>query len=131
MLSLIPFSTMPTKISTYENLRKCPEECVYPPVTKWLRSFMDAEMVITDSFHGCVFSIIFNKPFWVIGNHQRGMVRFYSLLELFGLEDRLIDIEQIHDIESSTMIDWSCVNARRSDLKIKSLEFIRKAIRIN
>ena len=131
MLSLIPFSTMPTKISTYENLRKCPEECVYPPVTKWLRSFMDAEMVITDSFHGCVFSIIFNKPFWVIGNHQRGMVRFYSLLELFGLEDRLIDIEQIHDIESSTMINWSCVNARMIDLKIKSLEFIRKAIRIN
>lgn len=48
-------------------------------------------MIITDSFHACVFSILFGKPFLVIGNQNRGMARFYSLLEMFGLEDRLVD----------------------------------------
>ena len=34
-----------------------------PSVEQWLRNFSDAEFIITDSFHGTVFSIIFNKPF--------------------------------------------------------------------
>lgn len=60
------------------------------PVEKWLRCFYDAEFVVTDSFHGCVFSIIFNKPFITIGNNKRGMSRFISLLNLFGMSNRLI-----------------------------------------
>lgn len=51
---------------------------------------MDAEFVVTDSFHGTAFSIIFNKPFVVVGNAKRGMARFHSLLETFGLEDRMV-----------------------------------------
>lgn len=46
--------------------------------------------MITDSFHACVFSIIFNKPFIAIGNKGRGMTRFDSLLKQFGQEMRLI-----------------------------------------
>ena len=65
-------------------------DCIYPPVTAWLRGFMDAEYVITDSFHGTAFAIIFNKPFLAIGNSKRGMTRFTSLLKIFGLEDRII-----------------------------------------
>jgi hypothetical protein len=65
-------------------------ECIFPPVTAWLRGFMDAEYVITDSFHGMAFAIIFNKPFLALGNTKRGMTRFTSLLKLFGLEDRVI-----------------------------------------
>ena len=59
-------------------------------VSSWLRCFMDAKFVITDSFHGCVFSIIFNKPFIAIGNIERGLSRFESLLRLFDLEECLI-----------------------------------------
>jgi hypothetical protein len=66
------------------------EKRIAQPVEKWLRCFYDAEFVITDSFHGCVFSIIFNKPFVAIGNVERGLSRFTSLLSLFGLGDRLV-----------------------------------------
>lgn len=59
-------------------------------VEQWLRSFDDAEFIFTDSFHGCVFSIIFKKQFLVIGNKKRGLSRFLSLLKLFSLEERLI-----------------------------------------
>lgn len=66
-------------------------ERVQPPLQNWLQGFRDSQMIITDSFHACVFSILFGKPFLVIGNQNRGMARFYSLLEMFGLEDRLVD----------------------------------------
>ena len=69
----------------------------------WLRGFYDADYVITDSFHACVFAILFKKQFLVVGNKKRGMSRFESLLKQFGLEGRLVDeyvnIETIDDID--------------------------------
>lgn len=91
------------------------ENCVYPRVTTWLRAFMDAEMILVDSFHGMVFSIIFNKPFWVIGNAGRGMCRFTSLLKLLHLEDRLIDVSKLDLIDFHKTIDWDSVNSILAD----------------
>lgn len=54
-------------------------------VEQWLRSFYDAKFVVTDSFHACVFSILFGKPFVVIKNKERGTTRLDSLLEMFHL----------------------------------------------
>ena len=51
---------------------------------------MDAQYVVTDSFHGMAFAIIFNKQFLALGNTKRGMTRFTSLVKLLGLEDRII-----------------------------------------
>lgn len=65
-------------------------ERIQPSVEQWLRGFYDAEFVVTDSFHACVFSILFGKPFVVIGNKERGMARFNSLLKNFGLNERMI-----------------------------------------
>lgn len=64
--------------------------CVLPSVGQWLAAFDRAGFVITDSFHGCVFSILFRKDFIVILNKDRGADRFHSLLKLFGLQNRLI-----------------------------------------
>ncbi len=63
---------------------------MFPSIESWLGGYMDAELVITDSFHACVFSIIFGKPFIAIGNSGRGMTRFTSLLKLFNLEKNLV-----------------------------------------
>lgn len=70
------------------------EERIQPSVETWLRGFYDADFVVTDSFHACVFSIIFGKPFVVIGNKERGMARFDSLLKMFGMEDCLISSDK-------------------------------------
>ena len=110
-LNLLPFSVMPNKMLTKETRAEI-EECIYPPVTKWLRGFIDAEFVITDSFHGCVFSILFNKPFIAIGNPKRGMSRFNSLLKLFELEDRLVNAtETNYNNLFVEGINWTKVNA--------------------
>lgn len=98
------------EIRTKEDVKKRIEDCVFPGVTTWLRAFMDADMTIVDSFHGMVFSIIFNKPFWAIGNVSRGMSRFTSLLKMFHLEDRLLDADNLDDVDFSKPIDWTMVN---------------------
>lgn len=95
---------------TKEDIKKHIEDCVFPGVTTWLRAFMDAEMTIVDSFHGMVFSILFNKSFWVIGNESRGMSRFTSLLKMFHLEGRLLDADYLDDVDFSKPIDWTMVN---------------------
>ena len=78
------------------------EERIHPPVENWIKAFRDSKFIITDSFHACVFSIIYNKPFLVIGNKERGMARFESLLATFDLKERLItekiDIKDLNDI---------------------------------
>lgn len=99
-----------TETRTKDDLKNRIEDCVFPGVTTWLRAFMDADMTIVDSFHGMVFSIIFNKPFWAIGNVSRGMSRFTSLLKMFHLEDRLLDADQLDNVDFSKPIDWIMVN---------------------
>ena len=62
------------------------EKCIKISVEQWLRNFDDAELVLTDSFHGCIFSIIFQKQFVVMGNKERGLSRFTSLLVFRSVE---------------------------------------------
>lgn len=100
------------------------EERIKPPVEQWLRSFDDTEFVLTDSFHGCVFSIIFRKQFLAIGNKQRGLTRFHSLLELFSLQDRLILFPNEYKGNLSS-IDYSQVQAQLHILQNQSISFLK------
>ena len=97
---------------------------VFPSPAQWIRSFMDAKIVVTDSFHGTVFSILFNKPFWVLGNVRRGNTRMESLLRMFKLEHRLVDTQNNDSINWKEDIDWVQVNDIRTKQRIKSLEFL-------
>jgi len=64
---------------------------ILPAVEEWLIAFRDADFIVTDSFHGAVFSILMNKPFFVYSNPQRGSDRFDTLLQHFDLKERLIN----------------------------------------
>ena len=99
----------------------------YPPIEKWLRGFEDATMVITDSFHACVFSILFNKPFIVFGNAERGMTRFNSLLSTFGLEKCLIADKGNFEIP---VVDynWERVNKILAERKPECWQLLSQAI---
>lgn len=115
----------PFKINAKEKYSKKLENMIYPTVTSWIKGFDDAEYVITDSFHGCVFSIIFNKPFLVFGNEKRGMARFVSLLKIFGLEDRLIFTKNNLKLEKlNKAIDWKTINNKLINNKQLSKEFL-------
>jgi len=110
--------------------RKKINDCIYPPVTAWLRGFMDAEYVITDSFHGTAFAIIFNKPFLALGNTKRGMTRFTSLLKIFGLEDRIILSADSHLIEKLyEPIDFHHVNEILKTKQKEAVTFLADSLK--
>lgn len=110
-LSLKPFEIMSPTCNSRKEFHKNPQKFTLPPVTQWLRSFMDAKFIVTDSFHGCVFSIIFNKPFIAIGNEDRGLTRFTSLLKVLKLDNRLIlKSSDLSDDLITNNIDWAKVN---------------------
>lgn len=120
------FESMPELDSSTYNLYGDIDKAVFPPVEDWLSAFNEADMVVTDSFHGTVFSILFNKPFWVIGNEGRGMARFKTLLSMFGLEDRMITSTER---DFSAQIDWEEVNQKRQALKIGSKGYLLNFIK--
>jgi len=122
------FCSMPELDDSIYNLYGDIDKAVYPPVESWLSAFDEAEMVVTDSFHGTVFSIIFNKPFWVVGNEGRGMARFETLLSMYGLQDRMISAKTVSSINLNAPINWDKVNAKRKELQSLSLDFLKKAL---
>lgn len=105
------------------------KDCIVPPISEWIEGFMNAVFVVTDSFHGMAFSIIFEKPFICIGNKTRGMARFTSLLKLLELEDRLI--HSVDDLKPDVVncdIDYSRVNVLREKEINKSIQFLQGAL---
>lgn len=100
-------------------------ECVYPSVSTWLKSFRDARFVVTDSFHGVLFSIIFNTPFIAIGNPERGLSRFESLLSSFNLEHRLVEyVAEVTPSLINERIDWASVNTVRERQQAAGSRFL-------
>ncbi|MBR3926026.1 MAG: polysaccharide pyruvyl transferase family protein [Akkermansia sp.] len=100
-------------------------------VPQWLRYIRDAECVLTDSFHGCVFCIIYNKPFICLGNENRGTARFDSLLGTFGLQERLITNpppeQLLHFMRSP--IDWEKVNSIRKAEQERAFDFLKNNLK--
>lgn len=101
------------------------QDKVHPSVEQWLRGFRDASFVITDSFHGCVFSIIFHKQFIAIGNKERGLERFSSLLETFGLSDRLLlTVDGFRNEMIDRKIDYSAIDRILEKEKKRGKDFL-------
>jgi hypothetical protein len=133
-LQLKAFEVLPVKRLNEEKVTKGnKEDFVYPNPAAWIRGFQDAKFVVTDSFHGTVFSILHNVPFIVIGNIERGLSRFQSLLKMFGLEDRLITVVDSVNIDNfaNKNIDWSRVNKILNNEREKSLDFLNKGLKID
>ena len=103
-------------------------DCVYPSVDSWINKLNRSEFVVTDSFHGVAFAILFNKPFIVIGNRERGLERFISLLKMFNLSSRLINnVECVRELMEA-QIDFAPVNAKLEAMRAVSLNFLRNGL---
>lgn len=95
----------------------------------WLYNFYNSNYVVTDSFHGMVFSILFKKPFVCINNNKRGSARFISLLGKLNLLDRLVDIDE--DFSESLKVLCQTINYDEVDGKLEfyrhqSLDYLKR-----
>jgi len=102
-------------------------------ISGWLDGIKYSSLVLTNSFHGMVFSIIYNIPFVVFieKGHLAGMnERFYSLLVKLGLENRIVSdySKEIVNKIISIDIDWDFVNKKRLALQNKAEFFLSKNI---
>lgn len=102
-----------------------------PPVEQWLAGFADAEFVVTDSFHGCVLAMLMHKRFVVVGNSNRGLARMQSLLDMFGLDQRLvhgIDPEDDGEFFLSEP-DWNHVDEVLKQKRQECEEFLKNSLK--
>ncbi len=90
---------------------------------EFLGAIKDAEYVITNSFHGTAFSIIFNKNFYVFDNKARGS-RITNILSKAGLENRIIE----EKIEEFLPINYEKVDANLNDYIESSKQFLLSAL---
>ena len=98
-------------------------------ISEWLRNIRDAKYVITDSFHGTVFSILFHKKFISINNKKRGTARFESLLSATNLMHHLIDENELDNPSVNVIlkeeINYNIVDSIINNMRMKSLSFIK------
>lgn len=96
----------------------------------------NAEVVATDSFHACVFSILLNTPFLVINRQNRGWAdmtsRIDTLMNLFGYQDRYI-INGKYDLSDEEILhmDFNNVKGIQEREIIRSTVYMKKALNIN
>lgn len=94
-------------------------------VRKFLYGIYNCKAVITDSYHGTVFSVIFRKPFITFFTKEDLNGRFISLRETFNIKNRFIETNQKPDFKILTeplKIDEYLFDSFKS----KSIEFIKK-----
>lgn len=105
----------------------------YPEsVDGWIRRIAGASLVLTDSFHGTVFSLLYHRPFAVYTGDPRRITRIVSLLNQLGLSDRILTGEnfsaKIHSLVSKE-IDWKSVDEIISNLRAESLTLLEEALK--
>ncbi len=95
-------------------------------IEKWLTMIANASFVITDSYHGTLFSLIFNKEFITINNSNRGQSRFKSVFEMLKIKERLL--LDFKSINIPSPLDWSLVNSILDFKKQESIAFLSSAL---
>lgn len=97
----------------------------YQPVEAWLKAVRDSKLVVTDSFHATVFSILYGKPFIVICEEGPAQARFKSLLSTFGIENRIVTSPTVSALEALQVSNQGeKIEAERQ----RGLDFLKNAI---
>ncbi|MBD5497009.1 MAG: polysaccharide pyruvyl transferase family protein [Lachnospiraceae bacterium] len=91
---------------------------------QWMTYIKNAKLVLTDSYHGMNFSIIFRKPFYVLTELKYNLIRVVDLLSVLKLEDRKLScLSDVRDVDFS--IDYSETEKILESRKEESLGFLK------
>ncbi len=104
---------------------------LYPSIQEWLGMIKNAKYVLTSSFHGVVFSIVFHVPFLVYLRTETlfaGNDRIITLLDELGLNDRIVNLDKNVIQLLTTNIDWDVVELKLRALRKDSISFLRDSL---
>ncbi len=92
-----------------------------------------ANLVVTDSFHGTSFSIIFEKQFICVREKKpdgtyKDDDRLLNILNVVGLDDRYVSLENIKSYNLEESINYSEVTRKRLSIAKDNIELVLQAI---
>lgn len=99
--------------------------------SEFLDCINSASIVLTDSFHATVFSILFETPFIVferVENARTTVSRIYTLLEKFGLQSREYD-NMKNNFNEILNVDFSHVDDVLKAERKKSYDFLNNVFK--
>lgn len=117
--------------SVYEQTSGNIDDYVMPEVESWIKGFLNAKIVLTDSFHGVVFAILFNKKFIAFKNEGRGKARFDSLAKQLSLPSSSFVNPQETGFDLSLFDGFGTgveSNTLLNQLRANSVNFLKKGI---
>ncbi|SEI99035.1 Polysaccharide pyruvyl transferase [Kandleria vitulina] len=95
------------------------------PLT-WLSLMSNSKFIITNSFHGLAFSLLFNKEFFIeLLKNSKTNNRMQELLNEFNLTSRVMDINNEDKYEE---VDWESINNKICLFRDKSIEYIKTVV---
>lgn len=119
----------------YKIISGTPRACYYHGVQWWMspqkfaKLFYNSEYVFTNSFHGTVFAMNYNKQFFVklLVKNNKVNNRLTNVLSNFNLEKRVIK----DDILDDENINYNEVNVLLDEKRKESIDFLKKALKEN
>ena len=96
-------------------------------IEEWLSGIYNSKLVITNSFHGVMFSLIFHRDFFVtlIEGSLSGMNdRIYTILEYLGIQNRIIKNAASFTMMKKQTINWEDVDTKLSQFKEIGTKFL-------
>lgn len=99
---------------------------------QWLGMYSQAEVILTNTFHGTVFALIYQKPFIVFlqdGATSKQNERIYSLLKMFHLESRIYDSSNSLECQINHQINWEQINECLADKRKESVRFLLESLK--
>ena len=99
---------------------------------EFLGYILNAKYIVTNSFHGTVFSILFNKPFLAAFDEKEGKLvkenRKYTLLEMLKLQDCIMTESKMIDLSIINKICWEEINNNLENIKKESINYLKKNV---
>ncbi|MFH8038727.1 MAG: polysaccharide pyruvyl transferase family protein [Candidatus Aenigmatarchaeota archaeon] len=108
-----------------DKLRNEIKNCWYIGPREFLGYIRNSSFVITNSFHGTVFSFLFRKEFYSILPYEND-IRIKSFLRLFSLQERIVN--SLNGVESIKVIDYETIYPKLDFYRHLSLKFLQEAI---
>lgn len=100
-------------------------------IEKFIFSISICKLIITDSYHGTIFAIIFNKPFLTFINTNRGNIRFFSLNQTFHLGNRFINPTNFSKNDIDILTKNPDINISNFNLlKEQSIRFLKRNLKL-
>lgn len=108
------------------------EEFVYNSVSEWLKGVKNCDFLITDSYHGVLFAIIFKKQFICLGKESVALSRFntiFSLLKGNSEKRNYNSLNEIDDINQLSILDYKEIHENLKHLRLQSIQYIEENLK--